>query len=163
MAADPLATVDDLAAFLGTEITGDPLVGRADLLLRSASALIRSFAGADRVADGGEKEEEGFLVCLAAAARPWNNPDGTTQETDTLGSFTHSASFSTGDGIFLTASEKAMLRRKKSGLWSQPTTRVDHATPDLVVVPVEGGSDMPFDVVPGGTNARRRLLQGDPD
>lgn len=144
MAAPSLATVADLAEFLGATIADeDP---RATALLLMSSTLVRSFTGRtgdDDWADTDDVPDDAYTVTLLIASRLWNNPDGVSQESDTLGNYNRSTSFR-GDGLYLTAVEKSMLEhyRSRSGLWVQPTTRGDLASEnDTIYAPVTNGGE----------------------
>lgn len=150
--ADPLATVDDLADWLGEAITVDVDIARASRYLSFASNLVRAFAGASRVETGGEREAEAIDVVLSIVGRKWTNPTDATQVSDTLGGATHSESRGPegSNGLYLTDAEKLMLRKDRNGLWVQPTSRGTVLDQPDVFVPVLGGNPVPFleDITP---------------
>lgn len=63
-------------------------------------------------------------ICIAAAKRAFVKPDMVASETIVA----YTATFaSSPQSVYLTKAEKAEIQRaaKRSGLWSQPTTRAD--------------------------------------
>jgi hypothetical protein len=142
--APSLASVADLAAWVGESIEDeDP---RATAFLHAASTLVRSFAGRTGVDDWptlADVPDDAHTVTLLVAARLWANPSSASQESETLGTYAHSASYR-ADGLYLSRVEKTMLEhyRTRSGLWVQPTTRGDLAAEnDTVFAPVTGGGE----------------------
>lgn len=112
MALPPLATVDELIAWLGTGV-GDGQ--RAEAILAAASTLVRSYSGRAWVDADGEPDADltetqtdaAHTVVLQVAARVWRNPDGVTQEA--AGPFSRSVAAWAAFGLMLTDDEKAML------------------------------------------------------
>lgn len=144
MAASSLASVAELAEFLGTAIDDeDP---RAAALLGMASTLVRSYTGrtgVDDWAEAADVPDDAHTVTLLIASRLWSNPDNVSQESRTVGTYNESRSFR-ADGLYMTAVEKSMLEhyRSRSGLWVQPTTRGDLASEnDTIYAPVTGGGE----------------------
>lgn len=106
MALPPLATVSDLAAWVGQEIPdADP---RAGAVLSAASALVRSFAGKTWVVDGElapDRPDILAAVVVQVAGRVWVNPDGLTSVTIDDGT----RRWETKSGLRLTEDEKDAL------------------------------------------------------
>ena len=123
MALPPLATVEQLSDLLEQPI--DPDNPRAVAVLAGASALVRTYTGQDWVDDDGNLTEvpDGVVtVVLQVAERKWRNPSGAIHET--TGPFSVRYSERSGDGLFLTDTERRMLARyKRDALWSMSTTR----------------------------------------
>lgn len=144
MAAPLLATVEDLATFVGETIEGDE-EARASAYLLAASTLVRSYTGRTGVDDWATPEDvpdDAHMVTLLVASRLWANPRGTSQESETVGTYSTSASYR-ADGLYLSTVEKGMLThyRTRPGLWVQPTTRGDLASEnDTIWAPVNDGA-----------------------
>lgn len=123
MALPPLATVQDLSDWLDQPI--DPANSRAVAVLSAASSLVRSYTQQDWVDEAGalvEVPDDVVTVVLQVAERKWRNPTGAIQET--TGPFSVRYSERSGDGLFLTDTERRMLARyKRDALWSMSTTR----------------------------------------
>lgn len=146
MALPSLATVDDLADWLGETIASDD--PKATAILFAASTLVRSFTGMTGVDDWVTTvPDDAKVVTVMVSARLWANPKQASQEATTLGTYSHSASWR-GDGLYLTQVEKSMLDQygATSGLWVQPTTRgeIVPETGSIYYVDVAGGDPMPF-------------------
>ena len=143
MALPALATTVELGQWLGSAIpTGDL---RAQLLLESASGLVRSAAGQTWVDDDGQLGDvhpDARTITLNAAARAWANPTGVTQKS--TGPFT--ATWSPGaNTVTLTDHERRTLAVLREGGWGGlttiSTTRGDIETGSLMV-DVEGGAQI---------------------
>ena len=123
MALPPLATVQDLSDWLDQPI--DPANSRAVAVLSAASSLVRSYTQQDWVDEAGalvEVPDDVVTVVLQVAERKWRNPSGAIHET--TGPFSVRYSERSGDGLFLTDTERRMLARyKRDALWSMSTTR----------------------------------------
>lgn len=142
MALPPLASVEDLASWLGVTFEEDtPAITRAALVLDAASALVRAEAG--RTWATGETLDEDvpadvIAITLRVAANMWANPTGATQRS--------AGPFSESYGAGLTDEDRTDLGRYRgtSGLFTISTTRCDPET-ESVWVPVVG-SDEPLPV-----------------
>lgn len=128
MALPALATVSELASWMGTPIDdGD---ARAELLLESASGLVRSAAGLTWVDENDELTDvhpDARTITLTAAARAWANPSGASQTS--TGPF----SSSWPSTPMLTTEERATLTRLRTstgGLYTIATTRTENGLPD---------------------------------
>lgn len=144
MALPLLVEAADLEAWLGVTFDPDATL-RAEAVLAAVSAIIRSETSRTWVAADGvtleEVPDEVRAVVLQVATRTYNNPRGARQQTS--GPF--SVSYGPETGLFLTASERALLARFRTnarGLWSLSVTR-DDPYADTVWVPVEG-AEYPF-------------------
>lgn len=132
----PLASLDDLEARSGEEYEGADL-SRAQTALHDASALVRSAAGQDWLADDGITLAEVptlvvSIVC-AVARRGVENPEGYVSERIGEYSYQRGAQAGGTGGLYLTADERRALSRFRisSGLGSlqferfpDPTRRV---------------------------------------
>ena len=149
------ATVEDLAARVPGGIA-EADEARAQAALDDASAKIRSVANRPWVDAAGDVVEDlpdiVFTVCLKAAQRCFDNPEGLASES--IGTYAETRPNPSGD-VYLTAEERRDIRRAAAGgsggLWTQPTTRGPLETPgrdgrcgDTVYVDVVGGSPIPF-------------------
>jgi hypothetical protein len=137
MGLDPLATLDDLATFMGASLSAEDLA-RADSVLGVVSAVIRSEAGEDWTTI--PVPDQVRAVALAVAARAFRNPTGASYQT--AGPF--SANGADVGGIYLTPAEKDIIRGavgNARGLWTQETTRGDWPATDAIVVAVDGTSE----------------------
>jgi len=120
---DPLASLDDLAAWLGQPVDGLD-AARAGLILDTVSGVIRAEAGITW--DGLPVPPQVVGVAVSVAGRVYRNPTGAKQQT--AGPF--SASGADVGGIILTDDEKAVIRSavgNTRGLWTQSITRNDCA------------------------------------
>lgn len=108
MTLPSLATLDDLEVRLGQPVA-DP--GQAQALLDYASALIRGYAkrtwvdGDDALTDVPDGVPQ---VCVEMVFRAVTNPSGATQ--DTTGPFSVSFGPDAAQRIYLSRSDKAILR-----------------------------------------------------
>lgn len=115
MAAAPLASVEDLAGWLGEDISEPADVKRAGWLLRRASSLvneeadrIRSPWTVDDVPPGVQE------IVLSCASRAYDNPEGWTGER--LDDWMGTGKKVDEAGLFLTATERrALLAYQPSG------------------------------------------------
>lgn len=151
MALPPLATIDDLTAWLGSEPSNED---RAEAILAAASTLVRSHTGRTWVGADGEPNtdltaddlEVAKTVVVTVAARVWTNPNGTTQQT--AGPYSQSVAAWAALGLELTKTEKNLLAgfatAVRPALWTQSTTRGDHDVASVYVDVV--GSDKPLPV-----------------
>lgn len=111
MALPPLASCDDLATWLGSDV--DP--ARADAILSAASTLIRTHSGRVWVDAAGEAEatasdlqlEAVKVVAVHVAARVYQNPKGHIQQG--TGPFSEAMSAWFSLGLALTDEEKSLL------------------------------------------------------
>lgn len=135
MALDPLVTAEDLERWL-TATFDASAAAKAGAVVAAASALVRSEAGVTW--EGMDLPDQVRVVTLQVAARVFTNPNGVVQES--IGSYSVQYADPEASGLFLTASEKAMLGRLRAnarGLWSLSITRDDPAA-DTAWVPVVG-------------------------
>jgi hypothetical protein len=121
---------------------------RAQAALDDASALIRSEAGIDWVDDDALRTDFPAVlrvICITAARRELENPDGIISETID-GYSQRLANASTG--VYLTPKEVRVVRRcaGRSGLWSLGTTRGVVETPACDPYR-DAGNDVYLDVV----------------
>lgn len=155
----PLVSVAALAAWVGEDFIDDENA-RAAAVVAAASALVRAETGRTWVDEDNVLlgvPEEVATVAVQIAARVWRNPAGFVQ--DTTGPFTVRYSERSGDGLFLTETERSILSRyrtQRRGLWTQRVTRddpfLDAAAVDAVFVPTRYGDAGPFgEPVPWGT------------
>lgn len=118
MALPALATIEELAAWLGDPIDD---VERGDAILNAASTLIRSRTGRVWVDAAGTADADLTEVNLAAvrtvtvlvASRCWRNPDGRISET--LGPYSERLADWAGAGLTLTEEEMRMLAVTSTG------------------------------------------------
>lgn len=123
---------------------------RAQAALDDASALIRLEAGKTWTTDDELDDDVPDIiltVCVAAARRAFNNPDGVRSES--TGSYSVSLADSSGD-VYLTKAERGHVRRAagRTGVWALPTTRTTNDTDDLYLDVTPPGEPMPY--LPGG-------------
>lgn len=148
MALPPLAEVQDLADWVGEDLSDD--TPRVEAWIRGASSLVRAAAKQTWTEVNGDDEvvltavpDEIHTVVLQCVERKWRNPAGITQ--DTAGPLTERFSERAAEGLFLTEAETAVCRRyaPTSGVWTQPVTRDPDDEDSTLTVPVEGDDD-PF-------------------
>lgn len=162
MALPAFAPVDSIEDWLGESV--EPV--RAQALLDAASTLVRTETGSAWVDalgalmwladDASEKLQiigQAFAhAVVSAAARAYTNPNGFIQEG--TGPFSGTRHRDSGDGVFLTATEKRAITeavagykgKTHSGLWSLSTTRGD-CYDDTIYVPTApepSGYPLPF-------------------
>ena len=142
MALPALADVDLLAERLGSEVA-DLDNGQAEMMLEYASALVRSFAGRNWVDAHGNLSgvpESIPGVVVEVVSRAVNNPSGATQET--TGPFTVSWGPNAAQRMYLTASDRSIIRRavQRPHVWTLGTTRGQIETGYVDVA----GSDRPL-------------------
>lgn len=114
MSLPPLASVDDLATWPGVTI-GDNQIDQAEALLDAASTLVRTFTGRLWIGEDDLPEAGVTAIKLAAvrsvvviaAARVWNNPTMTTQQS--AGPYSRSVNEWAAMGLILTDEEKEMI------------------------------------------------------
>lgn len=145
MALPPLASVPDLAAWLGETIAPDD--ARAAAVLSAASTLVRAYTGQDWIdADTGELvadvPDAVHAVTLAVAGRAWRrSADDVKNQYEQTGPWQRSFSYGgDGGGLYLTATDKLMLRayrEQQQSIGVLSTTRGDGYL-HTVYVPVEG-------------------------
>lgn len=132
MALPPLASVEQLADWLGEPISDAPDISRAGGALRTASALVRRETGRTWVDPdnpkvlNGQVPEEAEIVTLQAAARGYTNPDALTSERIDDAQVARKVEEA---GVYLTASERDLLAplagRAHQGLGTVSTFRGD--------------------------------------
>lgn len=152
MALPLIATVEQLQARMEQTYTGTELT-RAGAVLGAASTLVRWHSGKDWVDASNVSIAPPIAVeiTLQAAERAMRNPDGLSMEQ--VPEYTWRKE-NAGDGVFLTPSEERILKRLggRSGLWTQPTTKLDN---DISTVyyydqfgtepfPLEAAQDFPW-------------------
>jgi hypothetical protein len=127
-----LATVADVEARLGRTVDDETQV---QAWLEDASAIARAYAGktwlnADETALSGEPADVVGVVA-GMVVRLINNPDGVTQET--LGQFSQSFGTDAAQRLFLTATDKLVLKAAsgRTGIGTLPTTRGHLETPQV--------------------------------
>lgn len=127
----PLASVDDLIARLGSEITVEADVTRAEAAIEDVSAFIREEAHATWVSpdDPNVSAAPAIIrtIALRVAERSYRNPEGFSSES--AADYSYQRNGSTGEGgLYFTERELKQIRRAagRSGLWAQPTTRGEH-------------------------------------
>lgn len=134
MALPPLASVPDLAAYVGEEIPEDDQ--RAGAVLRMASSVVRAYVG--KTFEGGTVPDGAADVTLDMAARVWFNPAGLVQDgvDDTTRRWAESK---VSEGFYLTAANKMILDslrdRPQGGLYTLGVTRGDQSVNGTVYVP----------------------------
>ncbi len=139
MALPVLATVAELADWIGEPITEPSDAKRAQGVLRLASALVRNATGGKTWAEGEQLlpdiPDDLGLVTLACAARGYTNPEAATTEgidDGQLGRVVEEA------GLYLTESEKRLLEPYSAkpfrGLSTVATTRGESAPRSLRAV-----------------------------
>lgn len=144
MALPLIAEVPQLIELMGPRWP-DGQESRAEGVLRAASNLARGEAGKSWVIDGASiAPEEAVDIVLGVADRAMDNPDGITSETYPEYVWRRDTGEANEFGVYLTDDETKRLRRLggKSGLWTQPTTRLDRCG-DTVFVDDQYGCD-PF-------------------
>lgn len=128
MALPPLATVDELAVWLGVDITNED---RAEAILVAASTLIRTHTGRIWVDADGDPEADADpvkldavnTVCLSVAGRVYTNPDGTKQES--IDGYSNTVADWAAFGLSLTDDEKAMVGGSSVGIPGLGSIRVE--------------------------------------
>src|SRR5699024_3730364 len=107
-AQTPLATVSDLADWLGEPISEAVDVKRAESVLRGASVLVRTFTDKTWLTDAGfvdpDLPEAVSAVTIQVAARGYSNPEGWSNEA--VDDWRGGGRVVPEAGLFLTASEK---------------------------------------------------------
>src|ERR1044072_4808726 len=115
MSLPAFATLDQLAA----RVTVDD-EDRTQAALDDASVEIRSIAGVTFTTDGvldftgypSWAEDALVKVCCSAAARALANPEGLTQQAETIGSHSHTNAFANASpDVYPTTHEKRLGRR----------------------------------------------------
>lgn len=149
------ATIEDLAVRIpgGIKEADEP---RAQAALDDASTKIRAVAGRPWVDAEGDVVTDlpdiVFTVCLKAAQRCFDNPEGFTS--NTIGGYAEGRANASTD-VYLTAAEQRDIRAAvggSGGLWTQSTTRGPLETPgrhrcgegDDVYLDTVGGSPIPW-------------------
>lgn len=134
MANPSLATVEELADWLGEEITKPTDIKRAGFALAVASTLVRTETGREWLDERGElvvpRPDVLAQVVVMAAARAFTNPDGIEDVSEGLDDFTTREKRKVQDtGVYLTRAERDMLagldRPVFRGLGTVSTTRGD--------------------------------------
>lgn len=138
MAQQPLATVEDLSAFVDEDI--DDTNRRAAAVLRMASNFVRAYT---RIAWGSgdhlDVPESIADVVVDVAARMWFNPEALVN--DQIDDSRRGWGDSAAEGMYLTAANKAMLAPHVAkspsvgGLRTVGTTRTDFPADGTIYVP----------------------------
>lgn len=138
------ASVDDLAARIPGGIS-ETDEARAQAVLDDSSSKVRSYTGETWATDGEldfptdpEWAEDTIVrITLAVARRSFENPEGHTQQSESLDGYSYTDQFSNASpDVYLTAAEKADLDKLlggTSGVWTLATTRCEDDNPDLQV------------------------------
>lgn len=116
------ATPEDVEAVWQQALTDAQTIATAQWLVY-ASALIRSRVPTvdDRITAGTLDAELTKFVAVSMVLRMLRNPEGIRQESETLGSWSHSATYSeaiSSGRLFLTDEELGLLKPLKSGAFS---------------------------------------------
>lgn len=114
MALLPLATVGDLAAWVGQPILDAD--ARAEAVLSAASAIVRAYAGQTWMVDPavlGDVPDDVSAVTVQIAARVWMNPSGL--ESVSIDDATRRWGSGGSAGLRLTETEKAILDAYRDG------------------------------------------------
>lgn len=150
MARPALATLDDLEDLLDEPVSNPT---QAEARLAQASELVRAYAGIDWLNDDQTAVENvpGAIpgVVAGMVERASLNPDGATQNTETVGPFSRSRSYGTdaASRIYLTDADKRIIRYAAgaSALGVISTTRGRMDTPDVRTCwPDLDGGDCPW-------------------
>lgn len=133
------ADVAALETRLGrTLVAGDH--GRAQAAIDDAWSLVESVAGRTWHVEGedpGSPPRVIVTVVLAVARRAFENPEGMSQES--IGSYSYSLATGTVPGVYLTAEERAMVRRAGGGsVRTVPVVR-----PGLTEAAAQSGGHVP--------------------
>lgn len=132
--AETLATVDDLAGFIGEAITDDLDVARASWCLRVASGLVRSETGKQWLTESGavvsDLPDTVLTVTLYCAARVYDNREART----TAGVDDFREGWKVDEaGAYLTLSERRQLANhaagRGTGIGTIARTKVETVTP----------------------------------
>lgn len=137
---DPLASVDDFAAWPGVDVDDTERV-TAQAVLDAASAYIRLESGSvGRWPTGDTVPAAVRALCVQVAARVWRNPDNATMLT--TGPFSEAFSQGVEDALYLSDNDRRTIRASVSrpGLWTLSTQR-DDCCSDGVLVPCDGFAD----------------------
>lgn len=154
MARPALATRSDLEARLGATLPVSQYL-QADARLADASEIVRAYAGKTWLNEAGDAlegvPEQIAGVVASMVERATRNPDGTTAET--AGPFSRSFGVAASDRLYMTKSEKMVVRAAagRLGLGSISTTRGPLETAS-VDDPYMGGSPRPEDTYSGITS-----------
>lgn len=106
----PFATVEDVAARVGRELTTAE-EGQVDLGLRFIASLIRGVIGADDDYLPDPVPELFFSLSVEKVARLVYNPKGLRAESKDLGEASYSRTYDTPVGLTLTEDEVRLIRR----------------------------------------------------
>jgi hypothetical protein len=126
-----LAGADDLATWLGEEISGTS-IPRANVVLAQASTRVRTFTGRTWIGESGDIDEgvdelaldAARQVVVLVAARVWKNPHGRISQSTGPFSFTNAEWAAMGAA--LTDDEKEMLGgTQSSGIPGLTSFRVE--------------------------------------
>jgi hypothetical protein len=149
---DLLVDVGQLEARLGRQLAGDDLT-RGIAVIEDATELARLEVGYAKWTD---PDTDIFLVSsvpgsakavvLRAAERAMRNPGGFSSESAADFSYQRNGA---QVGVYFTDAEIAILRRsvKRTGLWTQPTTRGDTYCDTVFLEDSFGCELIPYDVV----------------
>lgn len=133
-----LASVEDLAAFVGEPIEKDDK--RALAVLGMVSSYVRAETGT-QWGDGDHADVPDAIrdVVVDVAARVWFNPEGLVG--DDIDDSSRRWSDTAAEGMYLTAANRSMLRaymsssRASGGLRTVSTTRGEGRADDTIYVP----------------------------
>lgn len=135
-----LATVEDLAAYIGDPIVEDVEVKQAEALLAQASSLVRAEAKNKTWGfEPGEVPEQAHWVTLACAARGFTNFEGF--EYESVDDWRAGGRKVEEAGLYLTATERRTLqelRPARGPLGTVSTYRDFDTETGAIWTPVEG-------------------------
>lgn len=150
MALPPLATVNDLAAWVGQTIeSADP---RGEAVLSAASALVRGYTSQSWVDEHGDLVEtvpdDVAAVVVQVAARAWLNPNPNLRNWN-KGPFAEGYFDAASLGLHLTAADKDALAHYRNtgastGLGTIGITRGDTGLDTVYVPTAPAPSGYPF-------------------
>ena len=151
MALPPLATVTELADWVGETISGDDK--RAAAVVNAASTLVRAYTGRNWLDPSDSSRIDPNVpdavptVALAVAARAWVRGGDIESTTETAGPYSETRRY-VGDGssLYLTKTDKLMLAEYRAagthgGISTLSTTRGEDERTEFY--PVDG-SAYPF-------------------
>lgn len=146
----PLATVEQVAARVGEDISDDASVALAEACLEEASAWVRHYGGHDWP-DPLTAPAVAVAITIAAAHRAYQNPAGFDTERADMASFKRGERYQVG--AELTASEILILTTLAGGggIVSAPLSNPEQIVPrshgrryDRGYVPMDWGQNKPF-------------------
>lgn len=112
MVAEPLSSVEEVAAKTGEEIIGEQDIALAESMIEAASAHVRMFGQA--WPERATSPQIAQVITTAAAARGYLNPSGFSMERSDSVSLQRATMYASDTE--LTPYEKSMLRQAASGV-----------------------------------------------